>query len=457
MAGAAQPAARHPGGFYRAAWRWHFYAGLFCIPFVIWLALTGAIYLWRPQIEGWLDRPFDHLASAGRILPADAQVAAALRAVPGSTLHKYVVPDRPDAAVRILVERRGEEVRVYVDPRSLAVLRVATEERRPMRLLFHLHGELMAGAIGSYLVEIAACWAIVMLLTGLYLWWPRSRSGLAGVLYPRLGARGRLFWRDLHATAGLWVSLFALGLILTGLPWAKGWGSYLGQVRTLTGTSRGAVDWTIGGKAPQPDAMAGEHAGHGAMPMGPALTKQGELARVIEAVRPLHLAGPVLVSPPRAGQALWTAASDAADRPLRSTVQIDAGSGRIVSRTDFAQRHWIDRAIGYGVAAHEGALFGLANQLLGTVTALLLVLLSASGAVMWWRRRPVGLLGAPMPASRPSVGRGLVLAIMLLAVTLPLFGLTVIATLLAERFVLRRMPRTSRWLGLAGPALMPSR
>ena len=37
--------------FYNAIWRWHFYAGLFCIPFVIWLALTGSIYLWRPQID----------------------------------------------------------------------------------------------------------------------------------------------------------------------------------------------------------------------------------------------------------------------------------------------------------------------------------------------------------------------------------------------------------------------
>ena len=104
-----------------------------------------------------------------------------------------------------------------------------------MRILFHLHGELLAGAVGSYLVETAACWAIVMILTGLYLWWPRGRKSLAGVLYPRLKGSGRVFWRDVHATAGIWVSDFALGLILTGLPWAKGWGTYLTEVRTHAG------------------------------------------------------------------------------------------------------------------------------------------------------------------------------------------------------------------------------
>ncbi len=32
---------------YRTVWRWHFYAGLFCIPFVLWLATIGSIYLFK--------------------------------------------------------------------------------------------------------------------------------------------------------------------------------------------------------------------------------------------------------------------------------------------------------------------------------------------------------------------------------------------------------------------------
>jgi uncharacterized iron-regulated membrane protein len=434
--------------WYNAVWRWHFYAGLFCIPFVIWLACTGAIYLWRPQIEAWLDRPYDHLATDGPVASPDAKVAAALKAVPGSSLHKYVLPEASDQAVRILVADHGEDKRVYLDPRDLRILKVVTEEKRPMRLIFHLHGELLAGAAGSYLVELAACWAIVMILTGLYLWWPRGRSGLAGVLYPRLRGGKRLFWRDIHATAGIWVSVFALALILTGLPWAKGWGSYLSEVRTLTGASRGAVDWSIGGKMPKQDAMLGDHAGHGGMVMPTPPIRIGELGRVIATVRPLTVAPPILISPPGHPGAPWTIASDAADRPLRSDLKVDGATGRLLSRTDFAQRHWIDRTIGYGVAAHEGALFGLANQILGTLTALLLVLLAVSGAVMWWRRRPVGLLGAPIPLRRPRFGFGLIAAIVGLAIYLPLFGASLIAVLVVERLLLARMSMTRRWLNL---------
>lgn len=54
---------------------------------------------------------------------------------------------------------------------------------------------------------------------------------------------------------------------------------------------------------------------------------------------------------------------------------LDPNSGAILKRIDFSQRPLLDRIIGYGVAAHEGQLFGLANQLLGLFTTLGLITL----------------------------------------------------------------------------------
>ena len=67
------------------------YAGLFCIPFVLWLSVTGTIFLFHPQIQHWLDRPYDHLVIDQRAT-ANAQTQAALAAVPGSTLDSYQLP-----------------------------------------------------------------------------------------------------------------------------------------------------------------------------------------------------------------------------------------------------------------------------------------------------------------------------------------------------------------------------
>lgn len=43
--------ARASAGVYRAVWRWHFYAAAFVIPVLVTLAVSGAVYLFRPQIE----------------------------------------------------------------------------------------------------------------------------------------------------------------------------------------------------------------------------------------------------------------------------------------------------------------------------------------------------------------------------------------------------------------------
>ena len=437
-----------PGSrWYNAAWRWHFYAGMLCVPFVLWLATTGCIYAWRPQIEAWLDRPYDTLAPAATRASPEAIAGAAVAAVPGGRLHKYELPQSPASAVRVLVGARGGDRRVYVDPYRLKVLNVVADDERPMQVVSRLHGELLAGAWGSYLVEIAACWAVVMILTGLYIWWPRGGSGLAGVLYPRLRSGRRLFWRDLHAVTGIWVSLLALFLISTGLPWAKAWGSYFKEIRTATGALDGPVDWTIGGRKPADDPMLGDHADHIGMTMDHHGFRPGELDRAVTAATRLGFAAPVLVSPPGKQSRGWSVASDAADRPLRAQAVVDGATGTILARKDFAERHWIDRAVGYGIATHEGQLFGIANQMMITATALMLMTLSVSGGISWWRRRPSGRMGAPMPLSRPRCGGALIAAIVVLGVAMPLFGASLIVVLAVERG-LKRWSSMARWLGL---------
>lgn len=249
--------------------------------------------------------------------------------MPGSTLHYYELPRTPESATRVIVGKGPDEFRVYLNPQTLQILKVISEDRRPMRIVFRLHGELMGGDWGSRLVELAASWAIMMIVTGLYLWWPRQGAKLAGVLYLRLHRGKRVFWRDLHAVTGFWVSAFALFLLLTGLPWAKSWGGYLKAVRSATGHATLRQDWTTGHNseidnrlamnANSMTAMSMEHADHMAhrMTASAPLHAYAPLDRLVPAAAALHLADPVLIMPPMAPSHAWTVRSDAQDRPLR--------------------------------------------------------------------------------------------------------------------------------------------
>lgn len=447
---------------YNTIWRWHFYAGLFCIPFILLLSITGGIYLFKPQVEAVLDQSYDQLTLTASPQSAAAQVSAALAAVPGTVLNAYELPETPHSAVRVLVGQRKDLTRVYVHPQTLQILKQEREDDKLMRVVHRLHGNLLLGDRGSNLVELAASWAIVMIITGLYLWWPSNTKSLAGIVYPRLGKNGRVWWHDLHAVTGFWISFFTLFLLLSGLPWAKSWGGLLKEVRHFSNGEVVQQDWTTGRSSELKErsernsqsADAGEHADHvghkhGANKIQMPKFDYSHIDLYVAKVQSLHLVAPVLISPPSKRSPEWTARSDAQNRPLRVNLVLDTNTGEIKSRKDFADRPLLDRIIGYGIAIHEGQLFGWFNQLLGLLTALGLVLLSLSAIVLWWRRRSPGLLGAPQARESSPYALSLIAIIVLLGILLPFLGITLLAVLVVERLVLRYIPSARQFLGLS--------
>jgi uncharacterized iron-regulated membrane protein len=147
---------------------------------------------------------------------------------------------------------------------------------------------------------------------------------------------------------------------------------------------------------------------------------------------------------------VWTIKSDSQNRTLRDVVQADPQTGKVVGRVNFNQTMLLDRIVLTGVAIHEGQLFGVLNQMIGVLTATGLITLCVSAVNLWWKRRHVGVLGAPLPLARPRRPFALVAAVLVLAIYLPEVAVSLLLTFLAERFILSRIPATQRWLGLAG-------
>jgi uncharacterized iron-regulated membrane protein len=454
---------------YAAVRRWHFYAGLFCLPFICWLAITGSIYLFRPDIEAWLDRPYESLRLDGPRAPPSSEAGAGVAAVPGSMFSRYQPPATPSGAAQVVVARDGFLFRVYVHPVTLQPMKVERDDHRIMELMAHLHGQLLLGDRGSMAVEVAASWAVVMILTGFYLWLPRGRWQIGGLLYPRLGLRGRPFWRDLHSVVGMWVSIVTLFLLLSGLPWSVSWGNYLTWLRNHWAATAGIPDWPVGAT----DQTAARNAVHAAPISGmPGMTaeemaaislpagrahqpeKQSTLdLRALDAIVPiaarLQLPPPVWISPPSKGVGDWTMSSQVQNRPLRVTYAMAPDTGLVTKTRSFADENIVDKIVNVVIATHEGQLFGRINQAILLLTAGSLLLLSISATIMWWRRRPSGMLGAPLPAARPRFSALLVVSIAALALLLPLFGLSLLIVTVIDRTLLPRIPAAQRWLGNA--------
>lgn len=208
--------------FYFIAWRWHFYAGLYVVPFLVMLAATGLLMLWIAVLSD-LNGEKGMVVPAGAPIAVSALQAAAEAAVPGGTAKQYIEPLGADRVAVFKVETDAAATTVVIDPYTGAVRETFPWQEGWYQFANEIHGTLMIGDLGDRLIEIAASLGIVLVVTGVYLHWPRGqRVGAAFV--PRLAARGRAFWKSLHGTVGLWMSLVMVLFLVSGLSWAGIWG-----------------------------------------------------------------------------------------------------------------------------------------------------------------------------------------------------------------------------------------
>lgn len=450
---------------YHLVWRWHFYAALYVIPFLMMLALSGAIILWVTAIAPEYG---DRLAvtPGPQTLLLSQQEAAALAAHPGGTVDKYIAPLSADTPAIFRVQTEDGARMLAIDPYTGAILRDRTEGGTWNAWATSLHGQLLTGVdqgIGDFLVEAAASLGLLMVVTGLWLAWPRAGEGFAAMLLPRLSARGRSFWKSLHRAVGSWMALVLAFFLISGLAWAGIWGGRLVQpwnsfpadkyaappsdtaYASLNATAVKDVPWTL---ELTPLPMSGTMLGAQVLPEGTPVILQ----TVVEAARALGFQGRVQVTAPQGETGVWTLSQDSMsyDGPTPTsdrTVHLDRYTGKVLADVRFADYPVVGKAMAVGIALHEGQM-GAWNIALNLLFCAGIVVLCLGSLVMWWMRRPSGLgrLGAPpLPAEVPMAG-GMLLALLGLSLAVPVLGAILIAVLALDLVVLRSLPVLKRAL-----------
>ncbi len=223
-------------GAYCTVWRWHFFAGLLVLPFLMLLAATGALYLFRDEIDGLVYRDLIRVEARPAAASPDRWVAVA-EAGTGGTVANVRVPERADQAARLTVRLpNGERRTAFVDPHD-AQLTGVTAYGGVMEAVKQLHSLSRFGETMSVVVEIVAGWAIILVATGLFLWWPRGRG--VGVVTIRAKAPGhRSFWRDLHAVTELYA-----GAVIVSQPAPRVEDNRSLYVDPATGNVRGDIGY----------------------------------------------------------------------------------------------------------------------------------------------------------------------------------------------------------------------
>ncbi len=438
---------------YFAAWRWHFYAGLFVIPFLTILALTGMMMLWIAWIDG-RDGERTAVVPQEIALSVSSQSEAAVAAVAGGTLKQYVAPRRDDLAALFRVDADGEATMVAVDPYTAQVIETFPRRSGWYDFFDNIHSDLMLGVAGDRMLETAASLALMLVATGLYMWWPRD-AGWRRALTPTFGA-GRSLWKSLHGVVGIWMSVFLVFFLISGLAWAGIWGGKMVQAWSQFPAEKwDAVPLSDDTHASMnhdrrevPSALeqtplpaSGSDAGIAGVSGPVTLDSIDLLARAIgfEARYQLNV--------PSGDTGVWTLSRDSMSTDSTApttdrTVHVDQHTGKILADVRYADYSLAGKAMAVGIALHMGTL-GLWSVLANTLVCLSVLFLCVSSMVLWWKRRPAkaGRLAAPpMPKEMP-LWQGAVLVGLGVSMAFPMAGIALLSVLALDLLVLSKMPR----------------
>ena len=458
MTNQARPTTESRGIYYRAVQRLHLLAGLAVAPFVIVLSITGAIYLFDREIDHWLNRNYiEVLPDKSEIKTLKDQEQAIVAAYPDAKIKSLVLPANTHQASVWLIQYAmdGKEIRqrVYLDPYRLQITGVVNPDSQFIGIVRDLHGNLLSGTWGSYLVEWASCWTIVMLITGIYLWWPQAWRW-SGVLLPRMhlyrknSNSTRAFWRDWHAIPSLINVIFVAFIIFSGLPWSAFWGQQFAKLGEIIPWVEASPNFKS-----HPDLQSlSQHANHAnhqkvvepsaSSPTTSWVIQQIEkplahhttvprIDQVVEHLQklPTETYGPgIRIFYPQHSQDVFVVNYVPDKAEGQTSLYIDPSSGKLLNSVGWKDYSPVAKAVEWGVMTHVGRQYGTLNQWFNFVACLVLIVTSLLGVYLWWKKTSSTKLRAE--DKLPGFIKGLLL---IFGIIFPLVGVTLLLAIAWNR------------------------
>ena len=415
---------------YNLIWRWHFFAGLFIIPILVMLSVTGAIYLFKPQYHEW---KYSHLlnitpTTQTQKLPPTQLLKKIESEFPKYSINEYVPSNESNRSDLFKMDSSENSLFIYINPYNAEILGSYNPDEDLQKIIIKIHGELLVGKWGDRLIELAVSWGIILILTGLFLWWPRGADKIMGVLVPRIKGNSRTTWKDLHLTIGFYSSIFILFFMLSGLAWTGFWGEKFAQVwshhpeelwnnppqsqikaRTLNTTEDKKVAWSV-----EPTNIPEST---------PSDTQSISLDQATQIAQNLQFKNGFGITPPSSETGVYTISLAATDPRHSRTVHLDQYSGEVLADIGWEQFGSVAKAVEFSSNLHEGKIYGWVNQLFGLIICLVIIFLCVSGVITWWKRKPANQFGAP-PESNQKTPLSIWLFGIALGLLFPLFGMS---------------------------------
>jgi len=389
--------------FKKIVGKMHLWLGFASGLIVFIISVTGCIYAFQEEIQD-MTQPFRFAAEQpGKpLLPPSELKAIAEKQLPGKHVHEVMYSGKGRAAQVIFFAFEPRYYyNVYIDPYTGEVLKVLDMDATFFRIILDGHFYLwLPETIGQPIAASATLIFVVMLISGIVLWWPKNSKAAKQRFTIKWSARWRRKNYDLHNVLGFYASWIAIILAVTGLVWGFTW--FANGYYKLAGG-----DKSIMFTDPLSDTTA-----------TPVHMSKHVMDMVWDKMRVEHPnAAALVVHAPEGNYAIGASANPQPgiywktdyrffDQFTLKEVSVDHLYGRI------AEASTADKLMRMNYDIHVGAILGLPGKILAFFISLICASLPVTGVYIWWGRRhkekevPAST-GArkPVPVMQPVIKR----------------------------------------------------
>lgn len=350
----------------------HLYFGLVAAIFLVVLGLTGAIMAFEGDIDHWMHPSLWYVNTGARpLLEADLIHAAQERFAPARVAAVQIFRK----ANLVQVMHMTDRAMVYVNPYDGSIRGRTIGQNRTVRALDVIHqihlrlasdARSAFSAAGKMIVSTAGLLLVVLVPTGLILWWRTRRASV------KSGASWFRVCFDAHHAIGIYAALFLFIAAVTGVLIGFDWGEEAIYSVTHSGPPKRE-------KPPQSVPATG------ATPI--SADRAVEIAR--GAMPESTVAVVLLPLNPKGAYNVQMRLPEETSETVHSNVTIDQYSGQVLKVVNFRTDSLGYRVIRFNRSIHTGDIWGTPTHIVVSLSSLLLVAMVLTGVVIWWKKLAV--------------------------------------------------------------------
>jgi len=382
---------------YKKFWfKAHFILGLAFGFILLITATTGGLLSFEKEILKLINSKSYVVSVPNDVKKAQAHemIAALKQHIPDAKINAVTLSSNPTSSAVITIassnpqQRKG--INYYINPYTYELLPHIQGESF-FKTVEDIHRRLMLGNIGKQLVGVSSIVLVILLFSGLYLYFPRlKRTFLASFTFS-FKSKGRYFLHSIHSSIGLWVLPLYLVAVLTGLYWSYDW--YRQGLHTLSGVALPVKPTMNVNKNAQNHTLALEqnkkepqlNRKKSTITVDTQLSKAFKMFEIF--LQKEYSSATIRVPNKGSVYTISYFDEDIIHSRARNQMQIDIHSWELIKHERYENKPLNEKLISSMLPLHSGEYFGIIGQTLMFIASMLMPLFAITGLMLYINRK----------------------------------------------------------------------